>query len=110
MTAPIRLFGITPRVRTTSAASRAILIKASIAGNMRLPSPVFQPWAVRYSLGWPAAAPQQKSPGTMPGASMLVAGIARSVTRDRRAAEPVVHAGGDEIDVLTDAVGAEGCA
>jgi hypothetical protein len=49
-----------------------------------------------------------KSPGTMPGASMLVAGSARSVPRHGRAAELVVQAGGDEIDVLTDAVGAEG--
>ena len=32
----------------------------------------------------------------------------RSVSRDARAAELVVQAGGDEIDVLTDAVGAEG--
>src|SRR5947207_1400168 len=44
----------------------------------------------------------------MPGASMLVAGSVRSVRRDDRAAELVVQAGGDEIDVLTDAVGAEG--
>src|SRR6185369_10116232 len=50
---------------------------------------------------------QQKSPGTRPGASMLVAVDARSVLRDDRAAELVVDAGGDEIDVRPDAIGAE---
>ena len=52
--------------------------------------------------------PATKKPRDMPGASMLVAASARSVLRDHRAAELVVQAGGDEIDVLTDAVGAEG--
>ena len=42
MTAPLRLSGITPKVRTIRAASKAILINASITGNMRLLSPVCQ--------------------------------------------------------------------
>src|SRR5260370_1792344 len=42
----------------------------------------------------------------MPGA-LILSMTARSVLRDDRAAELVVHADGDEIDVLTDAIGTE---
>src|SRR4051812_4160926 len=95
MTAPLRRSGITPRVRTTSAASRAILIKASIA----------RIYACSRSLSSPLAArpPQQKSPGQRPGL-LCFASLARSVLRDDRAAEAVVHPGGDEVSVLLDVV------
>src|SRR5947207_11286892 len=54
------------------------------------------------------AQPQQKKPRDSDPGLLCLAGSVRSVLRDDRAAELVVQAGGDEIDVLTDAVGAEG--
>ena len=50
----------------------------------------------------------RKKPRARPGASIFATGRVRSVPCDGRAAELVVQTGGDEIDVLTDAVGAEG--
>ena len=68
--------------------------------NMRLQPSAFQP------LGSPTVTtkkPRDSAPGLL-----CFASLARSVLRDDRAAELVVQAGGDEVDVLTDAVGAEG--
>src|ERR1700687_215035 len=66
----------------------------------------------RMLIGWPATHAEnrlwhKKSPGRCRGLSLLEIGE-RSVTRDDRSlahAELVVQANGDQIDVLTDAVG-----
>src|SRR6266436_3584169 len=58
------------------------------------------------SLRCPNCPLQRKKPRAMPGA-LILSMTARSVLRDDRAAELVVHADGDEIDVLTDAIGTE---
>src|SRR5215213_8142430 len=49
----------------------------------------------------------RKKPRARPGASIFATDSERSVSRDGRAAELVVQASSDEIDVLTDAIGAE---
>src|SRR5438552_3694724 len=54
-----------------------------------------------------SAQPQQKKPRDSAPGLLCLASSARSVLRDDRAAELVVRARGDEIDVLTDAVGAD---
>src|ERR1700686_2738312 len=58
--------------------------------------------------GWtPTACRNEKSPGPRPGA-LISSLVARSVLRDDRAAELVVQADGDQVDVLLDVVGAGG--
>src|SRR5258708_17890732 len=55
----------------------------------------------------PNRPPQRKKPRAMPGA-LILSLVARSVLRDDWAAELVVQANGDQVDILLDVVGAGG--
>ena len=78
------------------------MIKASIARICACSRALSSPLG---SLTAATKKPRDSAPGLL-----CFTSIAKSILRDDRAAEPVVQAGGDEIDVLTDAIGAEGSA